>query len=97
VKRITLKVGSSVLTEDNAIAKERMLNPVSLISKLKKRYEVVLVSSGAVAAGYTALRLDRKKNISKKVLAAVGQPILMSGYKLLFDIYHRFSQVLKSS
>ena len=95
MKRITLKVGSSVLTENNAIAKERMLNLVSLISKLKKRYEVVLVSSGAVAAGYTTLRLDRKKNISKKVLAAVGQPILMSGYKLLFDIYDiDISQIL---
>ena len=87
MKRITLKVGSSVLTENNAIAKERMLNLVSLITKLKKQYEVVLVTSGAVAAGYTALRLDRQKKISKKVLAAVGQPILMSGYKHLFDIY----------
>ena len=50
VQRITLKVGSSVLTENNAIAKERMLNLVSLISALKQRYEVVLVSSGAVRA-----------------------------------------------
>ena len=87
MQRITLKVGSSVLTDNNAIAKERMLNLVSLINTLKKRYEVVLVSSGAVAAGYTALRLDRKEHISKKVLAAVGQPILMSGYKQLFDIF----------
>lgn len=87
MQRITLKVGSSVLTENNAIAKERMLNLVSLINNLKKQYEVMLVSSGAVAAGYTALRLDRKEHISKKVLASVGQPILMSGYKQLFDIY----------
>ena len=95
MQRITLKVGSSVLTENNAIAKERMLNLVSLISKLKKQYEVVLVSSGAVAAGYTALRLDRKEHISKKVLAAVGQPILMTGYKQLFDIYDiDISQIL---
>ena len=95
MQRITLKVGSSVLTENNAIAKERMLNLVSLIVQLQKKYEVILVSSGAVAAGYTALRLDRKKNIGKKVLAAVGQPILMSGYKLLFDIYDiDISQIL---
>lgn len=95
MQRITLKVGSSVLTENNAIAKERMLNLVSLIVQLQKQYEVILVSSGAVAAGYTALRLDRKKNIGKKVLAAVGQPILMSGYKQLFDIYDiDISQIL---
>ncbi|BCD99968.1 glutamate 5-kinase [Marinicellulosiphila megalodicopiae] len=87
MKRITLKVGSSVLAENNEIAKQRMLNLVSLIVKLKQRYEVILVTSGAVAAGATALKLDRKINISKKVLASVGQPILMSSYKAMFDIY----------
>jgi glutamate 5-kinase len=86
-KRIVFKVGSSVLTESNKIAKIRMLNLVSLIADTMKQYEVVLVTSGAVAAGYTALKLDRKKQISKKVLASVGQPILMSSYKKKFDIY----------
>lgn len=87
MKRIVIKVGSSVLTEINTIANERMLNLVSLIAEARKKYEVILVSSGAVAAGYTALKLDRDKHISKKVLAAIGQPILMSGYKDKFDIY----------
>ncbi|MDD2451621.1 MAG: glutamate 5-kinase [Sulfurovum sp.] len=86
-KRIVLKVGSSVLTEQGEIAKERMLNLVSFIGQLRKKYEVVLVSSGAVSSGYTALKLDKRKQISKKVLAAVGQPILMSSYKKKFDIY----------
>jgi glutamate 5-kinase len=86
-KRVVIKVGSSVLTETSEIAKERMLNLVSLVAKARKKYEVILVSSGAVAAGYTALKLDRKKQISKKVLASVGQPILMSSYKNKFDIY----------
>tara|TARA_B100000768_G_C11243517_1_gene360690 strand:- start:139 stop:897 length:759 start_codon:yes stop_codon:yes gene_type:complete len=95
MKRITLKVGSGVLTENNTIAKQRMLNLVSFIVNLKSFYEVILVSSGAVSSGYTALKLDRKKHISKKVLAAVGQPILMSNYKALFDIYDMdTSQVL---
>lgn len=95
MKRITLKVGSGVLTENNAIAKQRMLNLVTFIITLRKRYEVILVTSGAVASGYTALRLDRKEHIGKKVLAAVGQPILMSIYKQLFDIYDiDISQIL---
>jgi len=85
--RIVLKVGSSVLTENGEIAKERMLNLVTFIAQLRKKYDVVLVSSGAVASGYTALKLDKRKQISKKVLAAVGQPILMSSYKKKFDIY----------
>ena len=87
IKRIVIKVGSSVLTNRTSIAKERMLNLVSLIAKVSTKYEVILVSSGAVAAGYTALKLDREKQISRKVLASAGQPILMSSYKKKFDIY----------
>ncbi len=87
MKRIVIKVGSSVLTQDGKIARVRMLNLVTFIAKLRERYEVILVSSGAVAAGYTALKLDRNIQISKKVLASVGQPILMSSYKNKFDIY----------
>lgn len=88
LKRIVIKVGSSVLTNRTSIAKERMLNLVALIAKVSKKYEVVLVTSGAVAAGYTALKLDREKQISRKVLASAGQPILMSSYKNKFDIFN---------
>jgi glutamate 5-kinase len=87
MKRIVIKVGSAVLTQDNHIAKERMLNLVSLIAEARKKYEVVLVSSGAIAAGYSALKLDRSKQIGKKAIAAAGQPILMTSYKKKFDIY----------
>jgi glutamate 5-kinase len=95
MKRIVIKVGSSVLTETEDIAKERMLNLVSLIVEARKRYEVILVTSGAVAAGYTAVQLNRSVPTSKKVLASVGQPILMSSYKNKFDIYGvHISQIL---
>lgn len=88
MQRIVIKVGSAVLTENNNIAKERMLNLVSLIARLKEKYDVILVTSGAVAAGYSALKLDKKKQIGKKALAAAGQPILMTSYKKKFDIYN---------
>ena len=87
MKRIVIKVGSSVLTSKNQIAKERMLNLVKLIATLVKKYKVILVTSGAVAAGYSALKLDKSKQIGKKALAAAGQPILMSAYKRKFEIY----------
>ena len=86
-KRVVIKVGSAVLTENNNIAKERMLNLVSMISGLRKTYDVILVTSGAVAAGYSTLKLDKSKQIGKKALAAAGQPILMTAYKKKFDIY----------
>jgi len=95
MKRIVIKVGSSVLTERTDIAKERMLKLVSLISECRKKYEVILVSSGAVAAGYTAVQLNRNVPTSKKVLASIGQPILMSSYKNKFDIFDvTISQIL---
>lgn len=95
MKRIVIKVGSSVLTDTTNIAQERMLNLVTLIAAARKKYEVILVTSGAVAAGYTAVQLNRSVPTSKKVLASLGQPILMSSYKNLFDIYNvTISQIL---
>jgi len=84
-KRIVIKVGSHVLTENGSIAKERMLALVTLISELtKKNYEVILVSSGAVAAGYTQLPLDRSIIANKQALAAIGQPLLLTMYQNKF-------------
>jgi len=95
MKRIVIKVGSSVLINGDDIANERMLNLVSLIVDLRKKHEVILVTSGAVAAGYTAVQLNKLVPTSKKVLASLGQPILMSSYKSLFDIFDvTISQIL---
>jgi len=85
MKRLVVKVGSAVLTEQNRIAKERMQNLVDLIAELKEKYEVILVSSGAVAAGYTELKLDKKILANKQALAAIGQPILLNRYKKMFE------------
>lgn len=87
MERLVIKVGSAVLTHNNCIAKERMLNLVLLIADLRKKYDVVLVTSGAVAAGYSTLKVDKRKQIGKKALAAAGQPILMASYKYKFDIF----------
>ena len=95
MKRIVIKVGSSVLANETEIAKERMLNLVALIAEARKKYEVILVTSGAVAAGYTAVQLNKSMPTSKKVLASLGQPILMSSYKNKFDIFNvTISQIL---
>lgn len=64
-----------------------MQNLVDLIAKLKTRYEVILVSSGAVAAGYTELKLDKSILANKQALASIGQPLLMNRYKRKFDKY----------
>jgi len=78
--RIVLKVGSAVLTDRNCLAKDRIDALVEFICDLKKRYEVILVTSGAVAAGFTEMKLDKKEVSNKQALAALGQPILMNYY-----------------
>jgi len=87
MKRVVIKVGSAVLTEQNRIARERMQALVDLIVELRQKYEVILVSSGAVAAGYTELKLDKKVLANKQALAAIGQPLLMNRYKKKFELH----------
>jgi len=86
IKRVVVKVGSAVLTQDGMVAKERMMNLVSFLAELKSNgYEVVLVSSGAVAAGYTKLKLDKTHLPNKQALAAIGQPYLLGMYEKKFS------------
>ncbi len=87
MKRVVVKVGSAVLTENSKIALVRMQSLVIFLVELKKRYEVILVSSGAVSAGYTKLPLDRTIIKNKQALAAIGQPILMKHYKREFFVH----------
>lgn len=88
MKRVVIKVGTAVLTKDNQeLALDRIKNLVDLISKLKndKNLDVILVSSGAVGAGYTVLNLDKQYLTNKQALAAIGQPKLMRTYQELFE------------
>lgn len=95
MRRIVLKVGSAVLTQNGKIAHRRLDNLVEFISQLKKKYEVILVSSGAVAAGYTTLQLDKTDVANKQALASIGQPLLMHTYRREFAKYEIVcSQVL---
>jgi len=99
MQRIVIKVGSHVLTQNGKIAKTRMLALVQLIAELKvHKYEVILVSSGAVAAGFTQLPLDRGSVANRQALAAIGQPLLLKMYQEKFAIFDVLcSQVLFSA
>ena len=95
MKRVVVKVGSAVLTQDGAMALERMQALVDFLAELKKDNEVILVSSGAVSAGYTLLELDRSVVENKQALASLGQPVLMNKYTNKFTKHKLLcSQVL---
>ncbi|MBS9782209.1 MAG: glutamate 5-kinase [Arcobacter sp.] len=89
MKRIVIKVGTAVLTDNGELSIQRLEALVDFIARLKleKNYEVVLVSSGAVGAGFTSLKLDKKIISNRQALAAIGQPLLLKNYKEKFKKY----------
>lgn len=82
--RIVIKVGSHVLNEHGQLAMQRIRNLCDFLADLMQKHEVILVSSGAVAAGHTKLKLDRSIMGNKQAIAAVGQPYLISVYQEIF-------------
>ena len=85
MQRLVLKVGSAVLTQSGVLALDRMQSLVEYLVELKKENEVIIVSSGAVSAGYTKLKLDRSILHNKQALASLGQPMLMREYTKKFE------------
>ena len=86
MKRLVFKVGTATLYENGSLS-PRIDKIVELLAKLNRDYEIMLVSSGAVGAGYTKCPLDKSKLENKQALAAIGQPLLMREYKERFNKY----------
>jgi glutamate 5-kinase len=88
-RRIVAKFGTSLLTAgSNRLNMERMTDLVNQLAQLHSQgVEVVIVTSGAIAAGREKLGLTKKaKGVAlKQVLASVGQGRLMNIYERLFE------------
>ena len=87
-KSLVVKIGSNVIAkEDGSLSEEVLTALVAQIAALVKQgLHVVLVTSGAVAAGRGLVTLpqDTKAVVRRQVLAAVGQVSLMHTYGRLF-------------
>jgi glutamate 5-kinase len=87
-KRWVIKVGSNVLTgRDGLPDEDRMRRLTEEIAALKQEgREIVLVSSGAVAAGRSLVRVSEKSDEveARQLLASVGQVQLIRRYADLF-------------
>lgn len=89
-QRIVVKVGSSSLTGRHGLDSERMHELVSTLAGLRKAgRDVVLVSSGAVAAGMPALGMKHRPRdlASQQAAASVGQGLLIERYDALFAMH----------
>ena len=90
--RIVVKIGSSSLTrEDGGLDLNRIDAVARLVSRWRGRdREVVIVSSGAVAAGLDPLGFSAKpKDLpSVQAAAAMGQGLLIARWTAAFQAHH---------
>lgn len=89
--RIVIKLGTSTLTAGtNHISPPVLIDMARQVQVLQKAgHQVIVVSSGAMAAGREKLGFPQlpKAMPAKQMLSAIGQPRLMSLYEQLFGFY----------
>ncbi|WP_037609531.1 glutamate 5-kinase [Streptacidiphilus rugosus] len=103
-RRIVVKVGSSSLTTaSGGLDADRVDALVDVLAKARERgteaepVEIVLVSSGAIAAGLAPLGLEKRPSdlARQQAAASVGQGLLVARYTASFARYGlRVGQVL---
>lgn len=91
-KRIVIKIGSSSLTSeaDGQLDPQRIQSLVDTIAEARNGgREIVLVSSGAIAAGIGPLGLNRRPQDlpTQQAAASVGQGLLVAHYTRRFHEY----------
>jgi glutamate 5-kinase len=78
---LVIKLGSAVITSVEGEVDVTVIEKLAQeIAELNKRFRVVMVSSGAVAAGKAYIKNYKGTLIERKAAAAVGNPTLMHLY-----------------
>ncbi|MDD5194184.1 MAG: glutamate 5-kinase [Candidatus Omnitrophica bacterium] len=88
MKKIVVKIGSSVIAPTGKLEQKLVEGFVSdILSAQMQSCKVILVTSGAIAAGADALGLKKKPASphSLMAIASLGQIILMDAYKSAFS------------
>ena len=101
---LVIKFGSSSITHSNGEVNEQTLEKIAAqVATLQPNFHIVLVSSGAVAAGKSVIKNYKGTLSERKAAAAVGNPLLIAKYNHYFQKYgiaiaqslcerHHFSQ-----
>jgi glutamate 5-kinase len=98
-KRIVVKVGTSLITDESGkLNQDQLESLVNQIAELSHRgFQLLLVTSGAIAAGVEGLGLERRPTAMPELQAAasVGQGLLLHQYSKLFQKWNlQVGQVL---
>jgi glutamate 5-kinase len=90
-KRIVVKVGSAILTDEKGkLDRGKLTSIVDQVVELKKAgNQMILVTSGAIAAGLERLGMEERPSAIPELQAAasVGQGLLLQLYTNLFDAH----------
>jgi len=92
VKKIVVKIGSSVIAPGGKLDSNLVLRLVKDILLVEKKgYKVILVSSGAIACGLNQLKLKKRPGSIHALMAvsSLGQIILMDMFNSKFKKYKR--------
>ncbi len=82
---LVIKFGSASITTPNQEIDESVIENVAIqVAQLIQKYNIVLVSSGAVAAGKRKLTNYTGTLSEKKAAAAIGNPLLLQTYAHYF-------------
>ena len=92
-RRIVVKVGTTALTTPSGMFDAGRLQQLAdaIETRMKAGSDVVVVSSGAIAAGIEPLRLSRRPAdlATKQAAASVGQVALINSWSAAFARYQR--------
>ena len=95
LKRIVIKIGSSIIDLDHGELVSKLCNQIN--QYLNKNREILIVTSGAISQGMRIMDILQRPKDTKKLqsLAALGQQRLMLMYEKSFSAYsHRTAQIL---
>ena len=98
-KKIVIKIGSSILIDEKGKPKKKWLKEFAKDIKnlIRKKKQIVIVSSGAIAMGceYLKIRKNGLKVDKSQAVASLGQIELMDFYKKTFNKSEiKISQIL---
>ncbi|GEP93372.1 glutamate 5-kinase [Chitinophaga terrae (ex Kim and Jung 2007)] len=86
---LVIKFGTASITHQNGDLDETVIAGIARqVAELHTEYHIVLVSSGAVAAGKQFLRQYNGTISERKAAAAIGNPLLLNKYSRYFAPYN---------
>jgi len=88
-QKVVIKIGTNAMTKiDKKLDEKLLADLVKQVAGIRKNYDVLIVTSGAMGCGRSLVKADRyDSTTSRQIYAVVGQVKLMSLYADLFKKY----------